>query len=65
MAETKRFLRVSQGYEGSEWYVAPAKGQESELVLLEEYGEVGDKLVFEIVEMTQDEYDALPEFGGF
>lgn len=27
--------------------------------------EVGETLELEIVEMTQEEYDALPEFDGF
>jgi hypothetical protein len=36
-------------------------------VLLEEVreGEIGEKWSLEIVEMTQEDYDLLPEFNGY
>ena len=30
-----------------------------------EYCEVGDKYEVEVIEMSQQEYDDLPEWGGF
>ena len=32
---------------------------------IEESSEVGDKYTIEIIEMSQEDLDALPDFGGF
>jgi len=64
------FVKISHG-ENSAHYMQPvaefASVIDAELDGWVECGSVGDTmtLTFEIVEMSQEEYDALPEFTGW
>lgn len=66
MNETKlRFYRVSYPDFGRASCVVTLEGMTEELNEMAHYGEVGDVMRVEIVEITQEEKDALPEFRGW
>ena len=66
MSEKIRVIRVSRPHLGGQYYIVEDLGTAaSELQMLLEEDEVGDRLVFELAEMTRKEIEALPEFDGW
>ena len=60
-----KFIRVTRPDLGGGGYTQKIDGA-SDLIDAEFDGaEIGEKIVLELVEMTQEEYDALPEFTGW
>lgn len=57
----KRFVRITLTHHGC--YVQP---EDQLQVLLDEISEadIGAQWTLELIEMTQEEYDRLPEFAG-
>jgi len=62
MSEKKRYIKISDGYTTC---TDPFKqGIEHLTMLLEEMG-TNEKWTFEIVEMTEEEFEELSEFTGW
>lgn len=61
--DKKRFVEVRCSEQGS-YYMQPV---ENPLIMADLFdgASVGRKYTLKLVEMTQAEYDALPEFDGF
>ncbi len=62
--EKKRFVKIAQNGSGG-YLVADIQYAIECLVPELELAEPGDSFVVKIVEMTQAELEALPEFDGF
>ena len=66
---TEKFLRVSKPTLGGGGYLIPIntwkEGVLNEFDCLLDSQEVGEDLLFEIVEHDRDEFDNAPEFAGW
>lgn len=66
MSELKRYFKVSMpDVSPSNHYIADLKGAIDELDSVFNYDEAGAIVNFELVEMTEEEYNKLPEFEGW
>jgi hypothetical protein len=61
-----RYLKVTRfDDEGKGGCTVDVLLAQEEVALLLSEGSVGDRMVFEVVEMTEAEHEALPEFMGW
>jgi hypothetical protein len=63
-----RFVKVTRNDTDGSYIEPPDKVLacvDGELVQGIEYWEVGDAITLTVIEMTQEEYDKLPEFTGW
>ena len=63
--EKKRYLKISRPNLGGFYVTGDQHLAKDELITSFENDEIGEKLLFELVEMTEDEFNALPEFEGW
>lgn len=62
----KRFVKISMDSGNS--YLRPIENIRDAIDIefdAPEYFEVGDKFILEIIDMTQEDYEKLPEFEGW
>jgi len=66
--EKKKYFKMSLPTEGSVYCVCHSSARDminAEIEGLLDRGEVGGQVLVELIEMTDDEFEALGEFDGF
>ena len=65
MSEKIKVFKITRPTLGKQWCISEFPYAIEELRLSMENDEPGDKVCFEMVEMTKEELYALPDFGGW
>ena len=60
-----KVFKITRPSLGKQWCISEFAYAIEELKLSMENDEPGDKVCFEMVEMTKEELHALPDFGGW
>ena len=65
MSEKIKVFKITRPTLGKQWCISEFPYAIEELKLSMENDEPGDKVCFEMVEMTREELQGLPDFGGW
>ena len=65
MSEKIKVFKITRPTLGKQWCISEFPYAIEELRLSMENDEPGDKVCFEMVEMTKEELHGLPDFGGW
>ena len=65
MLEKIKVFKITRPTLGKQWCISEFPYAIEELKLSMENDEPGDKVCFEMVEMTREELQGLPDFGGW
>ena len=65
MTKKIKVFKITRPSLGKQWCISEFAYAVEELQMSMENDEVGDSVCFEMVEMTEEELHALPDFGGW
>jgi hypothetical protein len=65
MSEKRLYVKVNYPLAGNHWCLTEIEGAKGEIECFFDELTPGERLLFEVIEMTKEEADALPEFEGW